>query len=143
MKKFISMGVILLALAGCSVGSFFHAPLVRELTASRDAREQTYTQKYVDQNIHADVAQIAAVLDRMEDDYKQLKTATGTEKDESVCTKLKAEMQRIDDEVDDYMDSVSHILKRHKEKAFRRRNSHLFNFIQTMQSREFLIQMLD
>lgn len=131
-----------LLLSGCSVWSFFDPPLIRELCASRTQREDAHTQKYVKQGIVKDIAHIAAVCDRMEEDYKQLKAAVQDEKSEAARAKLKDAMQQIDDEVDIYLDSVAPTLNRHKDKAFRRMNMKLLNFVQTLQSREFLVEML-
>lgn len=116
--------------------------VLKELYATRVAREKGYAQTYITQGIPDDIATIAGTLDRMEEDFRTCRTALSSERDPSSERSLLQELDRIDDEVDDYMDRVQPLIEKYEEKAFSKRNSQLFKFLQVLQSRAFVVEML-
>lgn len=118
-------------------------PIVTQLYATRVTREDRFTKHYQDTGIPPDLARIAGVLDRMEDDFSTLKKELATTTNEHAATSLRREIQDIDDNVDRYMDSVQEVIDAHEHAAFTKKKSALFQFIQVLQSRSFLTQLLE
>lgn len=118
-------------------------PVLKEMYATRVAREQAFAQKYVSKDIPANIAAIAGVLDRMEQDYKKCRALLHTESSPEVRASLRQEVDKIDLEVDVYMDSVDDQIDAADEQAFKQRNVPLIKFIQVLKTRSFLELMLD
>lgn len=118
-------------------------PVLKEMYATRVQREHAFAQKYLSKNIPAPIAHIAGVLDRMEEDYKKCRSLLHTEDDPMVRKSLNQEIDKIDTEVDVYMDSVEEQINEADEHAFKTRNAELVKFIQVLKTRSFLELMLD
>lgn len=118
-------------------------PVLKEMYATRVQRERSFAQKYIEQNIPATIANIAGVLDRMEEDYKQCRSLLRTEDDPTIRKSLNQEIDKIDTEVDVYMDSVEEQINEADEQAFKTRNAQVVKFIQVLKTRSFLELMLD
>ena len=79
----------------------------------------------------------------MEEDFTACRMALKTANDEGIETALYQEIKRIDDAVDEYMDKVQPVVDEYEDRAFKKRDITLVKFMQVLQSRSFLEQMLD
>jgi len=119
------------------------APLVTQLYQSRATREAAFIEQHMKAGISPEIAKIASVFDRAEDDYRQLTQALATESNRGHRRAYTKEIDMIDDMVDDYLDEVQETLSTFQDKAFEQRNTREFTFIKRLLAREFIREMID
>lgn len=117
--------------------------ILKEMYATRVEREKKHTQQYIKIGIPQKVATIAGTLDRMEEDFTSCRTALKSADDDEIEASLYKEIKRIDDGVDTYMEKVGPIIDEYETLAFKKRDTQLIKFMQILQSRSFLEQLLD
>ena len=118
-------------------------PLVKELADTAQKREEEFEEKHMKGNIPEDIATIAGVFNRMEDDVKKLRAAQEKTSDATYKKAYDEAIQKVDDEVDTYMAKVKTKLYGAQDKAFKAKKIALFSFIQQLLASEFMLEMLD
>jgi hypothetical protein len=117
-------------------------PFLKELYATRVTREEKYAQTYITQEIPEELARAAGTLDRMEEDYKMCRARLTSDVDPSLERSLLREVDRIDDDVDAYMEQIQPLIEKYDQEAFHKKKMKLFKFLQILQSRSFVVEML-
>jgi len=113
--------------------------LASALATTAGERENTLTKDYFAKKVPAEIATLAAAIDRREEDIaalsKALACASANERES-----LSSALITLEDEELALLSRAAPVLEKQAEKAYRNHNVALFKMVQALQSRSFLFE---